>query len=220
MLAAANFSKELTTAVMWLNDRDLDIRCIRVIPYQDNGRVLIDVQQVIPLPEASQYQVQIREKNIQGRKERSARDVLRRKFWEGLLGLAEQRTKLHENISPSEYHWIGAGAGVGGLSYNYVIRQHGGTVELFIGRKVSATNKRIFDELHNHRLDIEQAFGGALSWERLDENLGSKVAYYLEEGGYDDDEEVWPGIQAAMVDAMVRLEKATVPYLANLKNII
>lgn len=35
---------------MWLNERDLDIRCIRLKPYGDNGRVLLDVQQVIPLP--------------------------------------------------------------------------------------------------------------------------------------------------------------------------
>ena len=33
VLVSANFSKELTTAVMWLNKRDLDIRCIRLMPY-------------------------------------------------------------------------------------------------------------------------------------------------------------------------------------------
>src|SRR5918997_226265 len=60
VLVSANFSKELTTAVMWLNKRDLDIRCIRLVPYRDNGRVLIDVQQVLPLPEAAEYQIKIR----------------------------------------------------------------------------------------------------------------------------------------------------------------
>jgi Domain of unknown function (DUF4268) len=217
LLASANFSKELTTAVMWLNDRDLDIRCIRVIPYQDNGRVLIDVQQVIPLPEASEYQIQIREKNIQGRKERNERDNLRRKFWDGLLALAETRTKLHSNVSATDYHWIGAGSGVGGLGYNYVIRQHGATVELFIGRKDSATNKRIFDQLFSHKVEIEKTFGEPLFWERLEKKLGSKIAYYMEEGGYQDNEEAWPAIQASMVDVMVRLEKATTPYLTELK---
>jgi hypothetical protein len=101
-----------------------------------------------------------------------------------------------------------------------VIRQHGGTVELFIGRKVSAINKKIFEELHSHKLEVEQSFGGALSWERLEENLGSKIAYYLEEGGYQDNEEEWATIQAALVDAMVRLEKAMTPFLSNVRNII
>lgn len=35
VLASAKFSKELTTAVMWLNDRSLDIRCVRMQPYED-----------------------------------------------------------------------------------------------------------------------------------------------------------------------------------------
>lgn len=71
VLVSAEFSKELTTAVLWLNERDLDIRCIRIKPYDDSGRLLVDVQQVIPLPEAAEYQVQIREKQ---QRERVARE--------------------------------------------------------------------------------------------------------------------------------------------------
>jgi hypothetical protein len=220
LLASANFSKELTTAVMWLNKLELDIRCVRVIPYQDNGRVLIDVQQVIPLPEAGDYQIQIREKEHKGRQERGEHNTRRERFWAGLLALANGRTKLHANISPTEYHWIGAGAGVSGLGYNYVIRQHGGTVELYIGRKDSSVNKKMFDELHSHKREIDQAFGGSLAWERADSRLGSKIAYYVEAGGYEDDEAVWPTIQESMVDAMVRLERAVAPYLAGLKGVV
>ena len=64
LLVAHNFSRELTTAVMWLSGRDLDIRCIRIRPYGLGERLLLDVQQIIPLPEAADYQVRIREKVI------------------------------------------------------------------------------------------------------------------------------------------------------------
>jgi len=70
VLVSAEFSKELTTAVMWLNDRDLSIRCVRVKPYRDGKRILLDVQQIIPLPEVEDYRVQIKEKQ---RRERKAR---------------------------------------------------------------------------------------------------------------------------------------------------
>lgn len=70
VLASAEFSLELTTAVLWLNQRDLDIRCVRLQPYNLSGRVLVDVQQIIPPPEAAEYQVRVREKV---RKEREAR---------------------------------------------------------------------------------------------------------------------------------------------------
>ena len=62
VLAAADFSKELTTTVMWLNEQGLDIRCVRIKPYCYEEKVLADVQQVIPLPEAEEYRVRIREK--------------------------------------------------------------------------------------------------------------------------------------------------------------
>jgi len=61
VLASANFSKELTTAVMWLNERDLDIRCVRLQPYKLGEELLLDIEQIIPLPEAEEYQVRIRE---------------------------------------------------------------------------------------------------------------------------------------------------------------
>lgn len=69
VLASAEFSRELTTSVLWLLSRDIDIRCVRLQPYDHGGRVLVDVQQIIPLPEAAEYQIQVREK---ARKEREA----------------------------------------------------------------------------------------------------------------------------------------------------
>ena len=61
VLASANFSRELTTTVMWLNDRDLDIRCVRLQPYRLGEELLLDIEQIIPLPEAEEYQVKVRE---------------------------------------------------------------------------------------------------------------------------------------------------------------
>ena len=52
---SAEFSKELTTSVIWLNECGLDIECVRIKPYSDNGRILADIQQIIPLPEAEDY---------------------------------------------------------------------------------------------------------------------------------------------------------------------
>jgi hypothetical protein len=71
ILVSADFGRELTTAVLWLNERDLDIRCVRLRPFADDGRVLLNVEQVIPLPEAQDFQIQIREKVRQERKART-----------------------------------------------------------------------------------------------------------------------------------------------------
>ncbi len=77
ILISADFSKEITTSVLWLNERDLDIKCIRVKPQRDNGILYFDIQQIVPLPETQDYQVKIREKvseERQSRRDSSYRD--------------------------------------------------------------------------------------------------------------------------------------------------
>ncbi len=75
ILVASDFSKELTTSVMWLNERNIDIRCVRLIPHKFENQVLIDVQQIIPLPEVQSYQVKIKQQSEERRESRnSSRD--------------------------------------------------------------------------------------------------------------------------------------------------
>jgi hypothetical protein len=49
VLVSAEFSKEITTSVLWLNDHDIDIRCVRLRPYTLDSRIVLDVQQIIPV---------------------------------------------------------------------------------------------------------------------------------------------------------------------------
>lgn len=78
VLASAEFSKELTGSVMWLNDFGLDIRCVRMQPYNDNGETILDIQTLIPIPEATDYQVRIQEKKSKERESRkSSKDFTR-----------------------------------------------------------------------------------------------------------------------------------------------
>ena len=72
VLVSAEFSRELTSAVLWLNDKGIDIRCVKMVPFHDGQRILLDVQQVIPLPEAEQFQVQVRQKKQKEQRARSS----------------------------------------------------------------------------------------------------------------------------------------------------
>jgi hypothetical protein len=63
ILVSSNFSKELTTSVMWLNERNLNIRCVRLKPSIYKSDIFFDVQQIIPLPEAESYQVKIKQQS-------------------------------------------------------------------------------------------------------------------------------------------------------------
>lgn len=216
MLVSEDFGKELTTAVLWLRERDIDIRCVRLRPYQDGERRLIDVHQIIPLPEANEYQVQIREKEQVGRKIRAERYDLRLKFWQGLVSIARSRNTRHANIKPGPYNWMGAGSGIRGLGFNYAIVQEVSVTELYIDRGDAAENKKAFDHLFSRKDEIEKTFGGPLLWERLDTKRACRIKHVIETGGYRSPESQWPAIQAEMVDSMSRLEVALRPGLSSL----
>jgi len=219
VIVAADFSKELTTSVMWLNQRDLDIRCVRMRPYQDGQRLLVDVQQVIPLPEAQDYTIRIREKAVkerQDREEQGSRQVLRKAFWEGLLERSRGKTDLFGNVSASKDSWIATGAGFSGGALSYHVRRHGSAVKFHLcGEKT--LNKARFDWLSNMREKIEGVCGISLEWDRS----SGKESHVIGElqGGYRDEPEQWVAIQQRMIEAMIRLDKALRPYMDELRRI-
>lgn len=213
ILASEDFGKELTTAVLWLRKRDLDIRCVRLRPYRDGERSLIDVQQIIPLPEANEYQVQLKEKEQVGRRERAERYDIRLSFWQSLVTLARARNLRHGHMKPGSYHWLGASSGISGIGFNFVIVQEYGVVELYIDHGEAPENKQIFDRLHAARESIERAFGSELIWDRLDGKRACRIKHRIERGGYRSPESEWPAIQQEMVEAMIRLEAALKPEL-------
>lgn len=102
ILVSQDFSTELTTSVIWLNERNLDITCMKIQPYNDNGKILIDIQQIIPLPEAEDYQIKVRRKLEEKRDIRkdSSRDYSKYRFNDMELGkgrLALEIIKYHFN---------------------------------------------------------------------------------------------------------------------------
>lgn len=63
VLVSQEFSKEITATVLWLNEfYDMGIRCIRMTPYKYGTSLLVDVQSIIPLPEAEELMIQVKTK--------------------------------------------------------------------------------------------------------------------------------------------------------------
>jgi len=153
------------------------------------------------------------------KKELAERYEIRRRFWTGLLDYAKTKTKLHAGLSPGEYNWIGTGAGTSGLAYVYSLTKHAAAVELYIdrGKEAEAENKAIFDQLLAAKEEIERVFNEPLEWQRLEDRRACRIRKQITIGGWRDDPAKWPDVYAAMVDAMIRLEKALKPHVQRLK---
>ncbi|WP_164155265.1 DUF4268 domain-containing protein [Sandarakinorhabdus rubra] len=212
ILASADFSKELTTSVIWLRERQIDIRCVRLKPYRlEDGRVLMDIQQLIPLPEATEFQTQIGAKRQAERKDRVERHDLRYRFWEGLLSRAKGRHSVHANRSPTKDTWLSGSIGVAGFSISYATRQYNNSVYIWI-----ANDKAAFDKLAEQKDAIEAEFGSPLEWTETQGVLGRGISF-PQDGGYRSDPTEWPGIQDRMIDAMIRLDRVMRPRIQALR---
>lgn len=213
VLAAADFSKEITTTVLWLNERALDVRCVRLVPYKYDDRTFLDIQQVIPLPEAEEYQIKVREKATHeriARLEHGSKAERNLRFWTQLLEKANAVSPLHAGVAPTKENWVAADAK--GIRLGYVTSYDTARVELYLFRASKEENKAIFDDLYSHKAEVEATFGGPLEWRRLDDKNASRV--YVEiPGGSPNDESTWDTLHAALIDGMQRFEAALRPYV-------
>lgn len=107
ILVAADFGKEITTTSLWLNEHSLDIRCIRLSPWMLDGRLLLHVEQIIPLPVSTEYQIRIRHKEAERR--RSASGERWGGFW--LINVGEDRRSCRSWDESRKYGYISAGGG-------------------------------------------------------------------------------------------------------------
>jgi alkylated DNA nucleotide flippase Atl1 len=72
VLVAAGFQVGVTNTSLWLiRNFGLDITCVQVLPYEISGEIVLASTILIPLPEAADYEVRLKEKR---RKARSRRD--------------------------------------------------------------------------------------------------------------------------------------------------
>ncbi len=209
ILVSSNFSSELTTSVLWLNKRELDITCVRLKPYRIGDELLIDATQIIPLPEASNYEVKVREQAREGKKVRTARQEIFRRFWAQLIERSKPVTPLFANRSTTTDHWLSAGIGKSGFWLSLSLTKDSTMAECGIRpSKDSEKNKAVFNALRSQQEQIETVFGEPLDWEDLPDRIGSRISKEITGGGWLTPENEWPALQNRMIDVVVRLDKA------------
>ncbi|MEX2534475.1 MAG: DUF4268 domain-containing protein [Trueperaceae bacterium] len=214
ILVAAHFRREVTSTVMWLLNQGLQINCLKVTPYVHGDDVLLSFDQIIPPVDAQEYTVSMAEK---GQSEREQHLVTaraskgREAAWENLFEATHRHTELFRNVSPPSGSWVGAGSGIGGVRFQYVLSPKGTRVELYIGMRERQSNKLLFDYLHSKRQQIEADYGSSLEWQRLEDRIACRVKHEMTETLMGEDQD--SGFADRVARQMARFEKAIAPQL-------
>lgn len=210
MLVAANFRKEVTSTALWLLGQGISIACFKITPYSLGEQLLINIDQIIPTPEAKELMIGINAKEAEEKTTEVVlknRHTVRREYWEHALeAFQKSACQLYNNISPSKDHWLSAGSGLSGCPYNLIFLQKELRVELWISRGITEENKYLFDLLSQSKQDIEHTFGAELERMRLDEKKSCRIQFSTKADGFN--KETWPQAVAWHLEQMTKLEKA------------
>ena len=176
---AANFRKEVTSSVMWLLNSGLKMKCFKVTPYEYNGKVLLDFDQIIPVKDAEDYTISIAKKTQDENKsgeEKHARFTVRQTFWTEFIDYNKSVNGLFAINTPTTDNWIGrAVKGSNGLNCNVIVNFDNCRAEIYINTGDKDRNKSIFDFLYENKDAIEIKFGEPLTWQRLDDKVTSRI---------------------------------------------
>lgn len=210
VLVSADFSVEVTTTVLWLNRQGLDLRCVRLRPYRSGAEVLVDVTQIIPLPEAAEYEVKLREQEREKRKATNDKGERIKRFWSLFIERSRAKTDKWARRSNTDRNALaGCRLARTGFELNAVAKGDEVRAECYIqipeGGEV--TNKA-YHLLERNKEAIERAFGGPLDWQELPDNDNSCRICKTFAGGWKSPESEWPEILDATIDALLRLETA------------
>ena len=210
VLIAANFRKEVTAAVLWLLRHGVRAQCFRVVPYSFDEEVFIDLQQIIPTPEAADFMIGMaakdsEQKSVEGAQQHSHK--LRHAFWTQTLKVLHERgVTLFRNVSPSRDHGLNCGTGVSGCTYTLIFLKDKARVELNLQRSKASENKWLFDQLKQVRVEVEERFGDSLRWRRLEDKKASRIVFSCPFDGFN--ESNWPDMVNWLCEHIVRLEQA------------
>ncbi len=210
ILVAAQYRKEVTNTVLWLSQFGVNCQCFKVTPYQAGDELFLNVEQIIPTPEASDFMIGMMAKEAEEKRasnEQRLSHRLRLAFWEQALeAFGRSDCNLYNNISPGKDHWLSAGSGLSGMTFNLIFGKSEVRVEYYMARAQAEANQFVFERLRAEKTSIEASFGAELTWMPLPNRKSCRIHYAMPVDGYDEDN--WPEMIDWLVQSMTRLERA------------
>lgn len=216
IFVAANFRKEVTSTVLWLRDHGVDITCIKVSVYQDDGKMYLDTEQILPIKDIGDYQIKLiakKQEDIISSGEEATRQKLIRKFWEKALPELRKKTGLFTNVSPSADHWLTGSSGYSGVAFNPIILKDKARAEMYIDTGNADWNKRIFDRLYAEKEEYERKFGAEIDWQDLPSKRACRICVFYTDSGLLDFEH-WDNAINFLAENIAKLMEVFKPKLS------
>jgi len=158
ILVAKEFRQEVTASVMWLRKYGLDIKCIKLTPYQlSQDKIVIEVNTIIPIPEAEDYIIQTELKEGKEGKMTVAKQEYLTFFNDLANRLRSRISRPLKEAVPRGYYQIPTG--ISGLHFEWVFHgrpRNSFGVELHAESSNGNSNREIIEKLAGLKESVEK----------------------------------------------------------------
>ena len=204
----ASARQEHASAIEWLNkhtDDDLSFFLIEVHAYKIGDSEPAPQFKIIEQPNDFVKSI----KAISQSSELSDSERSRLEFWTQLNEVLEERGKPFNKRKPTTDHWysIAMGSSECQISIDLVNKEHKIRVGVWV-----TDNKDLFDKFYANKDQIEATCGFKLKWNRLDNKKASLACTYIPGLDFDNTEN-YPELMNKIIDFVLALRKAFVPFL-------
>ncbi len=204
----ASAREEHISAVEWLNkhtSEDLSFFLLEIHAYKIGESSPAPQFKIIVQPNNFSKNMQI----ISKRGGMSESEEKRFEFWTMFNQTIDEVGKPFNKHKATSDHWYTVAVGVSGcnIAIDLVNKDHKIRVGLWI-----ANDKDLFDELHEHKEEIEKEFGEQLSWERLDKKIASRICVYIDGLNFEKKEN-YNVLMKDVINKVVRLRETFKPYI-------
>lgn len=186
ILVAVNFNQEVTSAVLWLMNFGIDIKCMKCQLFKFNEELLFDMRQILPVVEAQEFMIDLAEKKQAEIKVNTNRKHILKSFWSQFIN---SKISGFENIyshrSPATENWLGQSVGVSGVTVCVVIAKNYAKVRLEINAKDKYSTLQIFDQIHAHSEEFDRIFQDHPNWHRRVDGVLSTITIVKDGLGYE-----------------------------------
>lgn len=197
--------EEHKKAVEWLNETTPDDISFYLIQLEaikiGNEQIAAPLFTVIKRPSTKIKQIGAE------KKEYAQRHIIRKEFWAQFINEINKVNSMCSNVSPGTESWIPIALGMGGVGINLVVSKKYTRSEIYINRGTKEENKKVFDYLFAQKDKIESDFGGRLVWERMEDNVTSRIKNQLDRVDVSNKED-WEKMNNFLIESAIRMDKA------------
>lgn len=212
ILVAAEFRQEVTSAVLWLMNFGINIRCIKCQLFKFNDDFFLDTQQIIPVPEVESFMIDIAEKKQEDIQIKNNKQNEIFNFWSQFVSAKSVTNEnLYENRTPSKENWLGMKLG-NGVGISAVITKDSTKIRVEIKANNKENTLKVFDYLYENKEEIESYFEYPVKWQRCPDTVYSFIILTNTGIGYAEKSQ-WQSVNEFLIGESYKMQKILKPLL-------